>query len=208
MTEQTRTRIPPPLYAAAGAGELAYEKLRKLPAVAAATLRAATSGGTELREKAVTSTTELREKVRASTADLRGKALTGTADLRDKTAATVKSANTTATELRERAVVRRNRDLDVDRLRELAKRNAAVFLAGAHAAQDRAVAVYGELVARGERVIGGGILDAADTVNADIETTGAGRSDDSATPARVAKATKAPAKTARPVRRTRSTTTK
>jgi len=33
MTEQTKTKIPAPLYAAAGAGDLAYQQLRKLPAV-------------------------------------------------------------------------------------------------------------------------------------------------------------------------------
>jgi hypothetical protein len=208
MIEQTRTRIPAPLYAAAGAGDLAYEKLRKLPAAAAATLRAATSGGTELRERAVTSTTELRDRVRASTAELREKAAAGSADLRERTAASVKSANTTATELRERAVVRRTRDLDADRFRELAKRNAAVVLAGAHAVQERAVAVYSELVVRGERVIGGGVLEVADTVNADIETTNVDRADEAATPARVAKATKAPAKTAKPAKRTRPASTK
>ena len=33
MTDQTKTRFPAPLYAAAGAGDLAYQQLRKLPAV-------------------------------------------------------------------------------------------------------------------------------------------------------------------------------
>ncbi|MDT5032366.1 MAG: hypothetical protein QOC94_2537, partial [Actinoplanes sp.] len=33
MTEQqTKTRFPAPLYAAAGVGDLAYQQLRKLPA--------------------------------------------------------------------------------------------------------------------------------------------------------------------------------
>ncbi len=45
------------------------------------------------------------------------------------------------------------------------------MVAGAHAAQERALAAYAELVARGERVVGAGVLEAADTVNADIEAT-------------------------------------
>ena len=44
MTEQTKTRFPAPLYAAAGAGDLAYQQLRKLPAVV-----------TELSERAAAS---------------------------------------------------------------------------------------------------------------------------------------------------------
>jgi heparin binding hemagglutinin HbhA len=209
MTEQTRTRIPAPLYAAAGAGEFAYEQLRKLPALYAATVRAAASSRTELRDKTVSGTTELRERLLASTAELRERALAGTVELRDKTAATVKAANTTAAEFRERAAARRTHDLDADRLRELAKRNTAAFLAGAHAAQDRAVAAYTELIARGERVIGGGIIEAADTVNADIETTEAEL--EAEQPAErpagrpgAAKATKAPAKATRPAKRTRA----
>lgn len=196
MTE-TRTRIPAPLYAAAGAGDLAYEQLRKLPGVAVATLRAATAGGAEFREKATASTTELREKVLASTADLRERAMAGTTELREKTTATVKAANTTANDLRDRAAAPRGRDLDVDRLRELARRNAAAFVTGAQAAQERAIAVYGELVARGERVIGGGILEVADTVNADMEITADERPATAATQTAVAKAAKAPAKTAK-----------
>jgi hypothetical protein len=38
---RSRNDIPAPLYAAAGAGELAYQKLRKLPEVAARTVRTA-----------------------------------------------------------------------------------------------------------------------------------------------------------------------
>ena len=52
MTEQTKTRFPAPLYAAAGVGDLAYQQLRKLPAVvtelserAAASLRTANEPG-------------------------------------------------------------------------------------------------------------------------------------------------------------------
>lgn len=160
MTTQPKTnRIPAPLYAAAGAGELALEQLRKLPTVV--------SG---LGTRVVT--------------DLGGKAVVTGFELRQKATETLKTANQTATGLRERAVAT---DLDqlreaanleklreaanLDKLREAATRNAAVVVAGAYAAQERALAAYAELVARGERVVGAGVLEAADTVNADIEAT-------------------------------------
>jgi hypothetical protein len=106
MTTNTTTRkIPTPLFAAAGAGDLAYEQLRKLPAQVA-----------ELRSKV----TELRPAV---------------------------------TE----AVSETNLRADLDRLRGVARRNAANILAnaqaGAQVAQDRAFAVYTDLVARGEKVV-------------------------------------------------------
>lgn len=146
MTEQTKTRIPAPLYAAAGAGDAAYQQLRKLPAVVE-----------DLREKAPAALAELRER---------------TMKLRDRAVAT---------------------DLDADRLRGVAKRNAAVVVAGAQAAQERAVAFYTQLVARGERVVGGGVVQAADVVNADIETTVPAEL--TGTPADIAR-TSAPAKKA------------
>jgi hypothetical protein len=161
VTEQTKTRIPAPLYAAAGAGDLAYEQLRKLPAVV-----------NQLTLRAAAGTAELREKATAR-----------------------------AIGLRERGV---STDLDTDRLREIAKRNAAAFVAGAQAAQERAVAVYGELVARGERVVGGGIVDAADVVNADIEATTA-PAELPAAPVEVIERAKAAAEPARkPAKRTRT----
>ncbi|WP_422751087.1 hypothetical protein [Micromonospora sp. WMMD1219] len=163
MTTQPKTnRIPAPLYAAAGAGELALEQLRKLPTVVT---------------------------------DLGGKAVVTGFELRQKATETLKTANQTATGLRERAVatdldqlreaanlekLREAANLDklrdaanLDKLREAATRNAAVVVAGAYAAQERALAAYAELVARGERVVGAGVLEAADTVNADIEATAA-----------------------------------
>jgi len=93
-TKQTTRKYPAPLYAAAGAGDYAYQKLRTLPA-----------------------------KV---------------AELRDRTGS----------------------DIDVERLREAARRNAAAFVAGAQAAQEKAVALYTELVARGEQVVEGGARQA------------------------------------------------
>ena len=160
MTTQPKTnRIPAPLYAAAGAGELALEQLRKLPTVV--------SG---LGTRVVT--------------DLGGKAVVTGFELRQKATETLKTANQTATGLRERAgatdldQLREAANLEklreaanLDKLREAATRNAAVVVAGAHAAQERALAAYAELVARGERVVGAGVLEAADTVNADIEAT-------------------------------------
>jgi len=100
-TKTTARKIPTPLYAAAGAGDLAYEQLRKLPAQVA-----------QLRARV--------EELRPATADT---------NFRD----------------------------DIERLTVVARRNAAGFLtaaqAGAQVAQNRALAVYTELVARGEKVV-------------------------------------------------------
>ncbi|MFY1596701.1 hypothetical protein [Micromonospora sp. WMMD737] len=172
MTQPKTSRIPAPIYAAAGAGELALQQLRKLPAVV-----------TDLGTKVV--------------ADLGGKAVVTGVELRQKANDTLRTANLTAEGLREKAVpteldlkrLREAADLnklrevadlerlrevaDLDRLRALATRNAAVVVAGAQAAQERAQAAYVALVARGERVVGAGVLEAAETVNADIEATGA-----------------------------------
>lgn len=107
-------RIPAPLYAAAGAGDLAYQQLRRLPAVVT---------------------------------DLRGKAVAPGKQSLKRT------------------------DHEIERLRETAVRNAAALVTGAQAAQQRALAAYAQLVARGERVVGTGVVQAADTVNADMEAT-------------------------------------
>ncbi|MFI6328272.1 hypothetical protein ACIBBG_08265 [Micromonospora chersina] len=161
MTQPKTNRIPAPVYAAAGAGELALQQLRKLPTVVS-----------DLGTKVV--------------ADLGGKAVVTGFELRQKATETLKTANLTATGLREKAgsgdldldKLREAANLDklreaanLDKLREAAGRNAAAVLAGAQAAQERALAAYAELVARGERVVGAGVLEAADTVNADIEAT-------------------------------------
>jgi heparin binding hemagglutinin HbhA len=167
MTEPTNTRIPAPLYAAAGAGDLAYRQLRKLPAVVI-----------DLRGKATTTGVELREK-----------AVAGTDELREKAVATLRTASTSAGQLRGKATPT---DLHVERLREAAMRNAAAMVAGAHAAQERAAAVYSALVARGERVVGSGVVHAADTVNADMEATEA-PAEVTATPADVPAASAAEA---------------
>ena len=119
MTEQTKTRFPAPLYAAAGAGDLAYQQLRRLPAVL----------------------DELAGRVN----EFGDQAGTKAAQLRDK-------ASTT----------------DFDKLRDNAAASAIAF---ATTATERAVAAYTALVARGERVVGTGVVEAADVVNADIETT-------------------------------------
>ncbi|MGK5443666.1 hypothetical protein ACSNN7_17860 [Micromonospora sp. URMC 105] len=152
MTQPKTNRIPAPLYAAAGAGELAYQQLRKLPTVVS-----------ELGTKVV------NDGTRAVT-EIGGKAVVTGFELRQKATETLKTANLTATGLREKAVPA---DLDLDKLREAATRNAAALLVGAQAAQERALAAYGALIARGERVVGAGVLEAADTVNADIEATDA-----------------------------------
>ncbi|MEU8299391.1 hypothetical protein AB0C04_19185 [Micromonospora sp. NPDC048909] len=159
MTQPKTNRIPAPIYAAAGAGELAFQQLRKLPTVVS-----------DLGTRVV--------------AELGGKAVVTGVELREKATATLRTANETADSLRERGVptdlakLREAADLaklreaaDLDRLRAAATRNAAVVFAGAQVAQERALAAYGALVARGERVVGAGVLEAADTVNADIEAT-------------------------------------
>ena len=123
MTDQTKTRIPAPLYAAAGAGDLAYQQLRKLPAVV-----------NELSERAATSLRVYNEQAGTKAAELRDKAST----------------------------------TDFVALRGNA---ASVATSFAQLAQDRAVAAYTALVARGERVVGTGVIEAAEVVNADMEAT-------------------------------------
>ena len=101
---KTRT-IPAPFYAAAGAADLAYQKLRDLQA-----------------------------------------------------------------KVNEQRVRTGARDLDIDKLREAARRNAAAFVAGAQAAQEKAVALYTDLVARGEKVVKGGAR-ATESAAAEIAAT-------------------------------------
>ena len=110
MPDTKQTRIPTPLYAAAGASDLAYQQLRKLP-----------SKVSQLRGRAV----EFRPVV----TDLTSKA-------------------------------------ELDRLRTVAKRNADSFIASAQTAQERAVAVYDDLVTRGERVVRGARTEAAGELKA------------------------------------------
>ena len=114
MTEQTKTRFPAPLYAAAGAGDLAYQQLRKLPAVI-----------NQLSDRAVASLRNANE-----------------------------TATNRATLLRERAG-----STDLDKVRSTAASSAVAL---AHTAQERAVAIYTALVAHGERVVGSGVVQAAD----------------------------------------------
>ncbi|MBO0869337.1 MAG: hypothetical protein J2P15_12300 [Micromonosporaceae bacterium] len=92
---ENRNRLPNPLYAAAGASDIAYQQLRKLPAKVA----------------------ELRERVSAGELDVK---------------------------------------LDIERLRGAARRNAHAVLTSAQAAQDRATAIYTDLVARGEQLMRSG----------------------------------------------------
>jgi heparin binding hemagglutinin HbhA len=202
MTQPKTNRIPAPVYAAAGAGELALQQLRKLPTVV---------GGLGTRV----------------VADLGGKAVLTGFELRQKATETLKTANLTATGLREKAG---SADLDLDKLREAANleklreaanldklreaagRNAAAVLAGAQAAQERALAAYAELVARGERVVGAGVLEAADTVNADIEATEAVTTPaapaEVPTPAEVAEAVEAKPAAVKRTRATKATAAK
>ncbi|MFE0528012.1 hypothetical protein ACFW0V_10465 [Micromonospora parva] len=155
MSEPKTNRIPAPIYAAAGAGELAIEQLRKLPAVVG-----------------VLSTRVV--------ADLGGRAVLTGFELKQKATETLRTANESADLAKLREVA------DIDKLRAAATRNAALVVASAQVAQERAFAAYGALVARGERVVGAGVLEAAETVNADIEAT------EAVTPATTATATTTP----------------
>jgi len=128
-TNQTaKTRIPAPFYAAAGAADLAYRKLRDLQAKVA-----------------------------------------------------------------EQRTFTTGRELDVERLRGVARRNVKAFVVGAQAAQEKVVAgaqvaqekavgIYSDLVARGEKVVRGGARDTAataseiaDTAATDVRRTAAKR---------------------------------
>jgi hypothetical protein len=130
MTEQTKTRFPAPLYAAAGAGDLAYQQLRKLPALV----------------------DELSVRVN---------------ELSERAAASLKTANeqagSTASQFKDKAAT-----ADFDKIRDNATSSAVTF---AQVASERAIAAYTALVARGERVVGTGVVEAAEVVNADIEAT-------------------------------------
>lgn len=150
MTEQTKTRIPAPLYAAAGAGDAAYEQLRKLPAVL-----------NELSDRAAASLKAYNEQAGSKAAELRGKA----------------------------------QETDFVALRDSAATAAVNF---AQLAQERAVAVYNELVARGERVVGTGVVEAADVVNADIEATEQPKAVEAAEDTRAVEAGPKPRKRAKP----------
>ncbi|SNT61661.1 hypothetical protein SAMN05421812_113161 [Asanoa hainanensis] len=143
MSQPKTTRIPAPLYAAAGAGEMAYRQLLKLPTYANDLGDKAANNGAELRQSVITTTTGLRQRATAA----------------------YRQAN-------ERAVKLRREDLDMDRLRDLAMRNAGQFIVTAQEMQERAIAFYGELVARGEKVVGTGVVEAADVVQADMVSTG------------------------------------
>lgn len=94
---RNRTDLPAPFYAAAGAGDVAYQQLRRLPEVAARTAEG------------------LRRRFTAPDGDVNL--------------------------------------VDLPRIRASAQRGTAAVVARAGEAQDRAVAGYRRLVARGERVM-------------------------------------------------------
>ncbi|MFF0313322.1 hypothetical protein ACFYPH_01550 [Micromonospora sp. NPDC005252] len=193
MTEPKTNRIPAPIYAAAGAAELALEQLRKLPAAVGlhGTRVVADLGG-----RAVLTGFELRQKATETlrTANETAETLRGRAQAELDLAKLREAAD--LTKLREAADLTKLREVaDIDKLRTAATRNAAVVIAGAQAAQERAYAAYGALVARGERVVGAGVLEAAETVNADIEATQAAPAPAATAPA----VTPAPAEVPSPV---------
>jgi heparin binding hemagglutinin HbhA len=123
----TTRKIPTPLYAAAGAGDIAYRQLRKLP-----------------------------EQV----AQLRGRV----SELRPVVSEAVAETN-------------------LDKIRDVARRNADALVSGAQVAQERATAVYKDLVARGQKIVDGAqptgaaieVAPAAGTVTAITGTSAAGK---------------------------------
>jgi heparin binding hemagglutinin HbhA len=145
MTDRkiTDRKIPAPLYAAAGAGDLAYQELRKL---------------SERLVSTVQEPGDLRTRVDHTRAELRARANSTTAELRTR-------ANEFANEFTVRE--------DLDKVREAAQRNMTAMLTGVHAAQVRANALYTDLIARGERVVRGageGAADAALKVAATVDS--------------------------------------
>lgn len=130
-----KNKLPNPVYAAAGAGDYAYEQLRKLPAKVA----------------------ELRERVVANEVDLKA---------------------------------------DVERLRKAARRNANTAVQAtqhaAEVAQERATALYNDLVSRGEHVVSGtrAPLKVKATIEAKAEAAPAEETETEAKPAAAKKATR------------------
>ncbi|HLV59165.1 MAG TPA: hypothetical protein VKY81_09905 [Natronosporangium sp.] len=131
--------LPAAVYAAAGAGDLALRRLRRLNRSAGRTVRAAAGAATDLRGRA----TDLRERMtdlRERASDLRGRA----SGLRER-----------ATALRSYRIDRARVDAELARLRESARRGGTMLVTGAAAAQERAVDGYRRLVAHGRRVMSG-----------------------------------------------------
>ncbi len=120
MPNNDTTKIPGPLYAAAGAGDLAIERLRTVPERVA----------------------KLQDRLQAELPDRVN-------ELQDKITQRVAELPAFVAELRQRVI-----DTDTDKLRESAQRNAAAFRSNAQIAQERAAAIYADLVARGEQVVG------------------------------------------------------
>jgi heparin binding hemagglutinin HbhA len=74
----TKRGLPAPFYAAAGVGDLAYQRLRKLPEAAERTLRVASESATTLRERVAAGESRLdRDRLTAELAKLRESAQRG-----------------------------------------------------------------------------------------------------------------------------------
>src|SRR5262245_45607804 len=143
MPNTDTTKIPGPVYAAAGAGDLAIEGLRKVPARVA-----------KLQDRLQT---ELPGRVNG---------------WQDRITQRVAELPSIVAQLRQRVV-----DTDTDKLRESARRNAAIVRTGAQVAQDRATSIYADLVARGEQVIGRTVPGYRATVIAEVVAAPAASAD-------------------------------
>jgi hypothetical protein len=140
MSTQTQPKIPNPIYAAAGAGDLAIERLRKLPERVAV----------------------LQDRVSALQEELPARMTV----IGDKVTQKVAEIPSLVAELRQRVV-----DADTDRIRESARRNATQFMASAQAAQEKAAAIYTELVVRGQGVVAGTPAPAPTRIHAEVIPT-------------------------------------
>lgn len=128
-----QNKLPGPVYAAAGASDLAAEQLKKLPDRVSGLSKWARSGLAEGRGRA--ELTELRSRFETNFRTWRGKASDLGAGLAD-----------------------RDVRADLHKIRETAQRRAGEFVdatgRNAAVAQVRAARLYGELVARGENLLG------------------------------------------------------
>ncbi|MGH3655330.1 MAG: hypothetical protein ACRDUA_01605 [Micromonosporaceae bacterium] len=190
-TDKTTNRTyPKPVYAAAGAGEMAVEQLKKLP-VAATKLR--TRVESELKKIDLA---DVRGKVQHEVNELPGKARTEFVSISDK-------VRTEVTQLRGRIADARRKGAaevrtDADKLRSRSTDAVSEFLDVAQkqfkAASKQAVQVYEGLASRGKHVITG---------NGPVAVAPVAEPKSSNAPK--ATATKAQSKPARTTKTTRST---
>ncbi|MGH3736492.1 MAG: hypothetical protein ACRDT6_12880 [Micromonosporaceae bacterium] len=162
MTTKKSTRTyPRPVYAAAGAGELALEQLKKLPETATKLRdRVETELGkidlAELREKVQTEAKDLPTKVQTEAKDLRGKVQTQAKDLRGKVQTQAKDLRGRVADVRKKGVAEVR--TDADKFRANAQDAVSDLVETAQkqfkAVTKQATEVYEGLATRGEKLFG------------------------------------------------------